>query len=71
MMNTIQLYNEALQLWITLFNLEPEARTCAEAWRLRSICERAHRRYMRRADRLQREKEKRIKGEKATKIKRH
>lgn len=47
-----RLYNEALQLWITLFNLESEALTCAEAWRLRLLCERSHRRYMRRADRL-------------------
>jgi hypothetical protein len=69
-MNARCLYNEALQLWLTLFNLEPQARTCEEAWRLRFLCERAHRRYMRRADQLKREKAKKGKSRKAKRRKR-
>lgn len=42
------LYRQAFQLWATLFNLEPSARTCQEAWRLRFITERAFARMGRR-----------------------
>jgi hypothetical protein len=74
-MNAQLLYDEAFRLWCELFTLEGEALqdpafTCAEAWRLRRICERAHLRLMRRAERLKRSKANRRKRAKARKIKR-
>lgn len=49
-----RLYEEAFQLWANIFNLEPSARTCDEAWRLRHLAERAFARMQRRSEAMNR-----------------
>jgi len=43
-----RLYRQAFALWSALFELEPFAVDCAEAWRLRLLTERAFARMQRR-----------------------
>lgn len=52
-----RLYNQAFQLWATIFNLEPSAQSCAEAWRLRHLAERAFARSSRRLEQYQKAKQ--------------
>lgn len=43
-----RLYQQSFELWAFLFELEPFAQSCQEAWRLRLLTERAFARMMRR-----------------------
>ena len=47
-----QLYDEAMQLWLKLFNLENYVVGCQDAWRMRLLTERAFRRATRRREAL-------------------
>lgn len=48
-----KLFGQAMKTWILIFNLEDEVKSCQEAWRVRSLAERAFRRVERRGEALE------------------
>lgn len=48
----LKLCDQAFKTWMLIFNRENEVKSCQEAWRVRSLAERAMLRLERRSERL-------------------